>query len=345
MATITTYKRPRGTRYTAQIRIRRGGKIVYQETKTFDRRRLASDWATRRELELQEPGALAQVQQRGVTIGTLLARYLAEMGEGWGRSKRFDIAKLQHWPLADLDALQLTSAQLIEHAQQRRAGGAGPATTGNDLIWLRQVFKTARVAWGVPVDLQVLDDAAHWLRGHRVIGKSQQRDRRPTADEVERLRDYFGRRDARSAIPMTDIMDFAVYSARRQAEITGLRWADLDRGDSTVLVRDMKSPKGSAGNHRRARLLSDAMAVIERQAETDERIFPYESRSIGAAWARACKVLGIDDLHFHDLRHEATSRLFERGYTIQEVQQITLHDSWATLQRYVQLRPGDLQER
>ena len=73
-------------------------------------------------------------------------------------------------------------------------------------------------------------------------------------------------------------------------------------------------------------------------------IFPYEPRSVGAAFTRACHVLGIKDLRFHDLRHEATSRLFERGYQIHEVAQFTLHDSWNELKRYTNLRPENLRE-
>lgn len=56
-------------------------------------------------------------------------------------------------------------------------------------------------------------------------------------------------------------------------------------------------------------------------------------------------VQSITDLRFHDLRHEATSRLFERGYSIQEVAQFTLHESWATLNRYTHLKPEDVPER
>jgi site-specific recombinase XerD len=52
--------------------------------------------------------------------------------------------------------------------------------------------------------------------------------------------------------------------------------------------------------------------------------------------------LGIEGLHFHDLRHEGTSRLFEKGLSIQHVQQVTLHSTWTTLQRYCNLDPGDI---
>ena len=79
--------------------------------------------------------------------------------------------------------------------------------------------------------------------------------------------------------------------------------------------------------------------IIQRQPRTSEYIFPYNSRSIQAAFTRACQILGIEDLHFHDCRHEATSRLFERGYQIHEVAQFTLHDSWNELKRYTNLGP------
>lgn len=59
---------------------------------------------------------------------------------------------------------------------------------------------------------------------------------------------------------------------------------------------------------------------------------------------RACHVLGIVDLHFHDMGHEATSRLFERGYQIHEVPQFTVHESWNELKRYTNLRPEQVRE-
>lgn len=51
----------------------------------------------------------------------------------------------------------------------------------------------------------------------------------------------------------------------------------------------------------------------------------------------ACKMLGIEDLHFHDLRHEAASRLAELGWTIPQMAAVTGHRTWATLQRYTHL--------
>ena len=90
---------------------------------------------------------------------------------------------------------------------------------------------------------------------------------------------------------------------------------------------------------RRFKYTHEAWEIVCKQGHDDERIFPYEPKTISAAFTRACRVLEIEDLHFHDLRHEATSRLFETGYSIVEVQQFTLHDSWGTLSRYTHLRP------
>lgn len=140
---------------------------------------------------------------------------------------------------------------------------------------------------------------------------------------------------------MAEIVRFAIASARRQEEITRLRWEDLDEATHTIVVRDVKHPTAKAGNHRRAKLTAEGLAILLRQPKRDgqPRIFPYKSDSISSTFTRSCALLGINDLVFHDLRHEATSRLFEAGYAIHEVAQFTLHESWTELKRYTQLRP------
>lgn len=56
----------------------------------------------------------------------------------------------------------------------------------------------------------------------------------------------------------------------------------------------------------------DSWQLLQEQAKVSgsgDRVFPYNGRSVGTAFRRACRELGIDDLRFHDLRHEAASRL------------------------------------
>ncbi len=159
------------------------------------------------------------------------------------------------------------------------------------------------------------------------------------------LREWFTQSKSRRQIPMRDIIDFAIASTRRLGEIFRLRWDDIDRHAMTIIVRNMKSPKGSKGNHVTVKLTREALAIIERQPKTGDCIFPYNPVSAQGNFTRACQRLGIDDLHFHDLRHEGVSRLFEAGYQIHEVAQFSGHLDWATLRRYTNLRPANLMLR
>jgi integrase len=178
----------------------------------------------------------------------------------------------------------------------------------------------------------------------RLTGKSKRRTRRPTTAELNALLKYFKRRDQRVTLPMVDLVNFALYSARREGEICRLEWEDNDAVARSGMVRDAKHPTHKEGNHRRFKYTAEAWAIVERQPQTGEYIFPYDPKSISAAFTRACHVLAIQDLRFHDLRHEATSRLFERGYHIHEVAQFTLHESWNELRRYTNLKPENVRD-
>jgi len=342
MATITKRRAADGAwRFTAQIRIRREGKPLHTEARTFASKGAADSWAKRREIELEAPGALEPKAQ--ATVGELIDRYVIEFEPvmRWRRSKTADLKRLLAHPLAAKVAVTLTAQDLIGHVQGRVAAGAAPPTAGNDLVWLSGVLRTARSVWRIPVAPRIEDDAREACRRLRLVGPSKRRDRRPTQQEIDQLLAYF-RAATRGEIPMADVVEFAIASARREAEICRLLWSDLDRAGSAVLVRDVKHPTDREGNHQPAKLTTAALAVIDRQPKTDALIFPYNSKSVGAAFIRACKMLGIEDLHFHDLRHEATSRLFEAGYSIPEVAQFTLHRSWKDLQRYANLKPSKL---
>lgn len=169
-----------------------------------------------------------------------------------------------------------------------------------------------------------------------MVANSTHRDRRPTKKELWALSRYFFDRPW-----MLHIIWFAIYSARRQGEITRLRWEDIKHDDRTCLIHDLKDPRRK-GKTKRFKLPKSAYKIIMRQDRLSEFIFPYKPGTVGTYFTQACKALKIKDLHFHDLRHHATSNLFERGLSVTEVQQVTLHENWANLQRYVNLDPGKL---
>lgn len=101
-------------------------------------------------------------------------------------------------------------------------------------------------------------------------------------------------------------MRFAIATAMRLDEICHIAWEDFDPDHKMLLVRDRKDVSDY-----------DACVLVHEQKEVSKsskgRIFPYNSRSVGTAFRRTCRALEITDLHFHDLRHEGASRLFEAG--------------------------------
>lgn len=343
MATITQRKRADGSvSYTAQIRITKGGKTIHTESKTFSKRNAAQAWADKREAALKsDPEAMRRAKAGPVTVGDLFRRYRDERGQiaPLGRTKAEAMAQLEGMGIAGRNALDLDAADIVAHVVARRQSGIKASTANNDLVWLRVVFRYARTAWGIPVDVQAVEDAAHICRKERFTGRPDRRSRRPAGDELTRLDAHFRRR---RGLPMHLVMWLAIYTARREAELCRMRLSDYDREHGVWLIRDVKHPEGSAGHHAEMVVPERARPIIEMLEATvkreDDRLLPYKPEAISAAWTRACHVLGIEDLRFHDLRHEACSRMAEDGMSIPEIQQVSLHQSWSSLQVYVNLR-------
>lgn len=345
MASISKYKTAKGVRYRASIIIKKKGEIIHRESQSFSKRAIAKEWADEREQELRG-GGLEKKRFQAVTVGDVVQRYLDrfEPEEGFGRSKKFDIQKLITYPLAKKPVLDIKVKDLVSHAEWRKEGGTGPATINNDFVWLSTIFTTISASEDIPIDLNLVPRAKTLLRKNKMIRGSAQRERRPTREELWKLSRYFWKRQYRSTstYPMLDIMWFQIYSARRDSETCRILWSDNNDKRLTGMVRDAKHPFAKKGNHKRFKYTRAAWKVAQRQPRVDDRIFPYDPKTVSAYFTRACKILEIKDLHLHDLRHEGTSRLFEQGYTIEQVALHTLHEDWKTLQRYTHLRPEDI---
>lgn len=254
MPTIKARKQANGvTRYTAIVRMRRGAAIIHRESKTFAHRTAALSWARHREVAPEDPATLVREQQGAPTLAGLIRGYIEafETISKWQRSKQTHLEFLERHALGKTNALSLTAAMLIDHVRSRRAEGTGAATVANDLIWIGVVLRAARSVKELPVRPEVVQQARNACRELRLIGKVRRRARRPTPEELARLREYFARRDQRSTIRMLPVLEFAVCSARRQAEICRLEWRDNDAATRTGIVRDAKHPTDKDGNHRR----------------------------------------------------------------------------------------------
>jgi len=340
MGSITTKTLKDGTvRYMARVRIMRNGR-AYKATETFARKAAAQAWLKKREVEMAEPGALDR--QEDAPLASVIERYIAESQKEIGRTKAQVLRAICHDELAEMPCSRIGSEDIVAFAQ--RLTGK-PQTVANYLSHLGAVFAVARPAWGYLLSQQAMQDAFVVTKRLGITGKSSARTRRPSPDELDRLMVHFGQVRARrvDSVPMQAITAFAIYSTRRLEEITRIEWADLEPG--RILVRDMKHPGQKIGNDMWCDLPPEAEAIIRAQPRRDACIFPCSTDAIGAAFTRACQFLGIEDLHFHDLRHHGVSRLFEMGWTIPHAAAVSGHRSWQSLKRYTHLRQrGDCME-
>jgi integrase len=334
-----------------RVQIRRKGKYVNE---TFLRRKDAEEWALdiERRIDRQEP---ATTRSRDAKLfGDLIAVHrqdLEEVGKKIGRSKDASLTFLDG-RLGQLRYSELDRERLIKFGKERAAEGAGHVTVGMDLGYIKTILTHAAAIHGIAISVEPLDLARVALARLGLVGKGDERDRRPTQDELDRIISAF-ESNQRQQIPVDRIVRFAVATAMRQAEIVRVEWRDWDASNRMLLIRDRKDPRKKKGNDQRIPLPDvtgyDATKIIEEQGRysnsREGRIFPYNGRSIGTAFRRQCKDLKIEDLHFHDLRHEGTSRLFEAGFSIEQVALVTGHKDWKMLRRYTHIKPETLHTR
>lgn len=347
MGTITARKRSDGTTgYTAQIRLKDGGKIIHTESKTFDRQQAAVIWLKKRETELAVPGALEQTRVPDPPLSKVIEHYLRDAKRAYGKTK---IQVLNAICQSDLGKMQCSTIKSTDIMAFAQGLGVQPQTVGNYLAHLASVFAVARPAWGYPLDKAAIDDARTVARRLGVTSRSNKRDRRPTLEELDKIMEHYAVVQAKrvDTIPMQDVVAFAIFSTRRLDEITRITWEDLDVERSEIIVRDMKHPGEKIGNDVRVTLPPQALAVVLKYKKDGAKgpIFPFNSDSISASFTRACKVLGIEDLHFHDFRHDGVSRLFEMGWNIPQAAMVSGHRTWTSLKRYTHMREsGDKYE-
>ena len=124
----------------------------------------------------------------------------------------------------------------------------------------------------------------------------------------------------------------------RRAELVSIEWRNIDLENRFLILPDTKN-----GESRAVPLSSKALSLIQGVARNPTgKVFVSKPNSVSQGFIRACKRAGLEDLRFHDLRHEATSRFFELGLNTMEVSAITGHKTLSMLKRYTHLKAKDL---
>lgn len=321
--------RRRGGKWQAQVRRKSG----FQKSASFTSRKDAERWARAAEMEAEKfEAGLSAGPVSNEPLITLLERY---------RSTILPLKRSAYQEGYILNALgrqsfaKLSMARIrpehIARFRDERLDEVSASTLNRTLVVLSHVFETARTEWG----FEGLENPVSKIRKPR---PNPSRTRRLSDDEQRRLIAALGASRNPVILPLTQ---FALETGMRLSEMLGLCWDHVDLEDRMVELTLTKNGRG-----RHVPLSSRALGILSERVRCDS-IGPFRSTpsAIKQAWRRSVRRAGIEDLHFHDLRHEAISRLFERGLSLPEVALISGHSDPRMLMRYTHIQSAKLVEK
>ena len=311
MATI----RRRNKKY--QVIIRK--KIHKNISKTFNNLRTARKWANHLE-DRMELGEKFYQPNKDITLKEVISRYLNEITQSKRgcESETRRIRRLLKEPICKEKICLLRTKDFIEFRNKRIKDGN--RTCHYDLVLLRHIFNVAIKQWNL------------FYRDNPLLNVPKpklnpSRQRRLTQAEYNFL--------VRGKYPqktLRDIIELAIETAMRRGEILNINPEHIK--GQTLLI-----PLTKNNNPRKIPLSSKALFILEN---TQQLPFPMSANAVRLAWNRLKKKGNIKDLHFHELRHEAISRFFEKGLSIPEVALISGHKDMRMLFRYTHLKAEDI---
>lgn len=320
------YYEKRGTSWRAQIR-RKGYPTL---SATFDTKAEGQRWAAEVEGDMSRARFVDLREAEQTTVAEALERYRREVSD-FKKGSRQEGIRIDRWiesPLACKSLAALKSTDLAAWRDAKIAGGISPATVRLDIAIISHLYTVASKDWGI----NGLTNPCSMLRMPK---GSKSRDRRPTAKELRAVM------EAAALIhwELPAVIELAADTAMRRSELILLRREQI-RGKVAYLEDTKNGERRAVPLSNRARELIAALP-----ARLDGRVFALTPNLVSNYFPKSCQAAGIDDLTFHDLRHEATSRLFERGFSMMEVAAITGHKTLSMLKRYTHLSPQDLADK
>jgi integrase len=324
MATI----RKRNERWHVQIR-RQGYSSV---TKSFLLKADAQEWAREmeRQADRQELPTSRQTLEH-ITLGELVTRYRKTVTpkKKGARDEGIVLNAFLREPICKRPLSKLTPADFIQY-RNSRLKCVQSSTLRRQLNPIRHMFQIAIDEWGIPLRENPLDKV-------KLKAQDNKRERRLRDGEYETLID--ATRTRRNPL-IEKVVVFAIETAMRRGEILNLCWDQVDLKRRSVTILESKN-----GYSRTIPLTPNAVALLQSVGRTDDRVFSLTANVLKMAWGRMLEGTGIEDLHFHDLRHEAISRFFEMGLTVPEVASISGHRDTRMLLRYAHADRGRILDK
>lgn len=319
--------------------IRRKGHLPV--SKSFPKKILADQWAREKEAEI-DAGRYRDIRIAEKTpLSSLLTRYQNEITpnrEPTSHVPEKSRLKTLRGFFGDYTAAGTMSEHVVAYVRLRLAT-VGSDAIRKELQLLSDMFDCARAMWGIPCNNPV-PDARRIIHKLRLLDPATRRTRRLKAGEYDKIKNAPHKRH-------TLINKLALFVVE-----TGLRRGELVQERREYILDDvMDVPKSKTdwqtGKRGRSIPLSPlALEIVESlPARIDGHLFGLTPRSVTQAFQRLCESQKLDDLHLHDLRHEAISRWFEMGFSIPEVAAMSGHADWRSLKIYTQIDPAHLAKR
>lgn len=306
------------------VQVRRKG--YPPQTRTFETKAAADSWARLVESEMDRGMFVSQAESERTTLNEACGRYAREIlptKKGY-RADQVRLNTLKSY-IGRYSLASLTSS-IVAKFRDLRLKEVGPQSVIHELGLLNRVLRAAHIDWGITLPGGF---PTTYIRRPK---KPQGRDRRLQPGELDVLLDHT------ESAQLRRIILFALETAMRRSEMCSLQWQHVNLRKRVVKIVDTKN-----GESRAVPLSSRATDVLQSlPRQIDGRVFSLRPDSVTQAFERACRRAGIEGLTLHDLRHEATSRLFELGLDMMEVSAITGHKTPQMLKRYTHLRAEDL---
>ncbi|MGE0082526.1 MAG: site-specific integrase [Thiohalomonadaceae bacterium] len=330
--------------YQWEAKIRRKG--FPSLSKTFETRQDAETWALQVEAEMKRGTFVSRAEAERTTLRELIHRYIEEVTptHKGAASEQTRLAAIARSCLCDSFVANLRPADFAAW-RDLRLKSVAPATVVRELGMLQQVITHAMREWEIvlpanPVKLVKRPKVAN-ARARRLQLADPGAGEEAESEEERLLAacSYDPRPEGGCRVKwLRPIVELAIETAMRRGELLALEWRHIDLESRVAFLPDTKN-----GHSRHVPLSPKAVAILEAWSRDREgRVFDITENAFKLAWQRAVKRAGLPDLHFHDLRHEAASRLAEKLTNILELSSVTGHLDLRMLKRYYHPRPEEL---
>ena len=321
MATITK----RGNKYRVQVR--RDGSYI---SETLTTRKDAEAWARKKEIELDQGDLPSdpRKQLKGMQLCELVSKYRDEVSPR-KKSARDEIIVLNAFLRHPICRKAIADIKVKDFAEYRDQGlqEVSPVTLKRQLAIIQNIYEIGKKDFGFPIKTNPVADL-------NFSAKVVRRDRRLENNELELILEDARQRKNPYIEP---IILFALETSMRLSEIVAMQWSHIDLKTRLLLIPETKN-----GHSRKIPLSRKAVEVLEGIDPETEQVFPVTANCLKLTWKRILQRVGIEDLHFHDLRHEGISSLFDKGLHINEVRQISGHRTLSQLSTYTHARPENI---